>query len=322
MHSPVTALLWERWRRTRWVFIAAILLPFSGWLMHEAGHSMLGGIVAATWLGMGSVALTGVLLLGQCEVRSLDLAFPKRLFRFPVRTVTFLAVHMGYGVVAIALPLLIIIGLGKLFGDIVWNWWIGLGKVYGEYFWRWWIGLLWLETVFVAVQAMAWLRGSKAVFLFLIPSLTGVFTLHYLAAKFDLPMGTYILCSVIIVLSCVISFWNVSADRRGAWASGRQWVDTLLSMFRKRATKDFESPLHAQTWFEFRLAGYLFPIATLGFIGAVVGVLILILIFGDESILTPSSLEKDIRGMLGVTAISAWPVRLSTTYSTTWGKRG
>lgn len=306
IHSPVTALIWERWRRTRWVLIAAILLPFSGWLMHEADYSTLGGIVAVTWLGLGTVALTAVLLLGQCEVRNLDLAFPKRLFRFPVRTVTLLAVNMGYGVVTIALPLLIIIGLGKLSGDIVWNWWIGLGKVSGEYLWKWWIGFLWLETVFVAVQAMAWLRGAKAVFFFLAPSLTGVFTLLYLAAKFGLPMGTNILCPVIIVLCCVICFWNVSADRRGAWISGWQWVGFLFSIFRKRRTKGFASALHAQTWFEFRQAGYLFPIATLGLIGSILGVYIMILIFGDVSILSPSSLDKDIPGMLGLTAIAAW----------------
>jgi hypothetical protein len=49
-----------------------------------------------------------------------------------------------------------------------------------------------------------------------------------------------------------------------------------------------------------------FPIATLGFIGAVLGVYILILIFGDESILSPPALDKDIPGMLGMTAIAAW----------------
>ncbi len=228
IHSPVMALIWERWRRTRWVLIAAILLPFSGWLMHEADYSMLGGIIAVTWLGLGTVALTAVLLLGQCEARNLDLAFPKRLFRFPVRTVTLLAVNMGYGVVTIALPLLIIIGLGKLFGDIFWNWWIGLGKVYGEYLWKWWIGLLWLETVFVAVQAMAWLRGAKAVFFFLVPSLTGVFMLLYLAAKFGLPMGTNILCPVIIVLCCAICFGMY--PRIGGvpgQAAGNGWIPFL-----------------------------------------------------------------------------------------------
>ena len=305
MHSPVMALLWERWRRTRWVLIAAILLPLSGWLTHAAGYGMLGGIVAVTWLGLGSVALTAVLLLGQCEVRNLDLAFPKRLFRFPISTVILLAVNVGYGVVAIALPLLIIIGLGKVFSDYVWNWWILLGKVFGDYVGNWTISLLMLETGFVVLQTLAWLRGARAVFFFVVPSLTGVFTLLYLAAKLGLPMGTNILCPVIIVLSFGICFWNVSADRRGAWISGWQWTGFLISIFRKRATKGFTSPLHAQTWFESRQTGYLFPIAALGLIGAVLGIYILILIFGDESLLSASALDKDIHSMLGLTAIAA-----------------
>ena len=291
MHSPVTALLWERWRRTRWAMIAAILLPLSGWLIHEAGYDPLGEIVAVTFWVLGSILLTGMLLLGQCEMRSLDLAFPKRLFRFPVRTVTLLATNMGYGVVAIALPFLFIIGPAKVFSDLVGNWWISLLR---------------LETGFIVLQTLAWLNGARAVFFFLVPSLMGVFTLLYLAAKFGLPVGVNVLCPAIIVLCCAISFWNVSADRRGAWISGWRWVDFLFSVFRKRRTKGFSSALHAQTWFESRQTGYLFPIATLGLIGPVVGLIITALILGDEPPSPASVSNKFIPDMLWLTMVAAW----------------
>ncbi len=291
MHSPVTALLWERWRRTRWVLIGAILLPFSGWFLHEMDYDMLGGIVAVTFWILGSILLTGVLLLGQCEMRNLDLAFPKRLFRFPVRTVTLFALNMGYGIVAIALPFLFIIGPAKVFSNFAENWWISLLK---------------LETGFIVLQTLAWLNGARAVVFFLVPSLTGLFALLYLAAKLDLTMGANILGPVIIAVCLAIAYWNVSADRRGVWISGWQWMDTLFSVFRKRRTKDFRSALHAQTWFESRQTGYLFPIATIGLIGPVLGLIIMAFLLGVEPPSPGSISIKAILDLLWLTVTAAW----------------
>jgi hypothetical protein len=267
MHSPVTALLWERWRRTRWALIVAISAPLIGWLVRAAGYDIVGGILALSFGVLGLELLAVVLLFGQCEMKSLNLGFPKRLLRFPVRTVTLLSVYVGYGVVAIALPCLIALAFAKAFGYRVDNWWTTL---------------LILETGFIWLQTMAWLTGVRAVFFFLVPSTVGAFTIAYLAARYLVPLKANILCPIIIALCCGISVWNVTADRRGAWISGWRWVDSLFSLFRRRRTKGFRSALHAQTWFESRQIGYLFPITVLGIIGPLLGAMIIAYILSDE----------------------------------------
>jgi hypothetical protein len=289
--NAVTALLWERWRRTRWAVIATFLAPLAGWIVGAAGYVTVGGLVALSFWVLGTLLLAGVLLFGQGEMQDLNLGFPKRLFRLPVRTVSLIAIYMGCGVTAMALPFLTIFGYAKVFNISFENGWT--------------IFLI-IETGFIWLQTLAWLKGARAVFFFLIPSLTGVFMLLYLAARHLLTLDVHIVCPAIILLCCGISFWNVSADRRGAWISGWQWVDSLLSLFRRKRTKDFASVLHAQTWFETRQAGYLFPVAALGFVGPVIGWKIATIILFHE--FPPPALVsyKSILGILMTTLIAAW----------------
>jgi len=247
--------------------MVAILAPLLGWIVRGAGHDTVGGIVELVSWFYGSVLLAQVLFMGHCEARDLDLSFPKRLFRFPVRTSILLSVHMGYGVVAIALPFLTVLGYAAIFDS-----------PFG--YWR---AFLILETTFITWQTLAWLSGARAVFYFLLPSLAGVVTYHYLAARFDLPTGTNILCPAIIVLCCGISVWNVCADRRGAWISGWRWVDSLFSLFLKSPGEGFGSALRAQSWFESRQTGYIYPIAILGLMVPLLGLRIMTLILFPET---------------------------------------
>jgi hypothetical protein len=289
--NAVTMLLWERWRRTRWAVIAATLAPLTGWIIGAAGYKMMGGLVSRSFWVLGTLLLVGVLLFGQCEMQSLNLGFPRRLFRFPVRTVTLLAVYMGYGVAVMALPFLATFGYAKVFGSSFKNWWAVF---------------LILETAFVWLQTLAWLNGARSVFFFLIPSLTGLFTLLYLAAGYLLTLDVNIVCPAIIALCCGISFWNVSADRRGAWISGWQWVGFLSSLFRRKRTKGFASAPHAQKWFETRQVGYLFPIAVLCFVGPVLVEKIAALILSDEFPPPALASYQSIRVILMATMIAAW----------------
>ncbi|MEE8306248.1 MAG: hypothetical protein V3R81_03225 [Gammaproteobacteria bacterium] len=268
MHSPVTALLGERWRRTRWALIVAILAPGCGWLIRVAGYDTVGGIIATSFGFLGLELLAGVLLFAQCEMRNLNLGFPRRLFRFPVGTVTLICVYMGYGVVAMALPVLVAFGVAKAFGDSLED--------------PWTVFLI-VVTGFVWLQTLAWIRGARSVFFFLIPSIVGMFMLLYVAARFLLPLDAYILCPVILVLCCGVSFWSVSADRRGAWISGWRWLGSLAGVFRRRRTKGFASGLHAQRWFEWRQTGDLFPVAALAFVGPLLAGKIVMLILSNES---------------------------------------
>jgi len=291
MHSPLTALLWERWRRTRWAVMAAVLAPVIGLLIRVAGHDLVGRAIAASFWAFGVQLLAVVLLFAQCELKNLNLGFPKRLFRFPVRTAALLAVYMGYGVAAIALPCLVGFAYAKSFGDSLENAWTTF---------------LVIGAMFVWLQTLGWLTGARAVFYFLIPTLAAASLLLYLSGKYDLALGSNVLCVAIIVLCCGISYWNVSADRRGAWISRWRWLSYLFGLFRRRRRKGFASKLHAQRWFESRQTGYLFPLAALIFIGPAVAGKIMGLILTDESPPPALASYESLSELLFLPAIAAW----------------
>ena len=289
--NAVTALLWERWRRTRWMLITAVLAPFSGWIVGAAGYKIVGVLVSLSFWFFGTLLLAAVLLFGQGEMKDLNLGFPKRLFRLPVRTVTLLVVYMGWGVGVIALPFLSIYGYTKVFGIP---------------FESWWTSFLIVEAGFIWLQTLAWLKGARGVFFFVIPSLAAAFTLFFLTARYLLPLEAFIICPIIIILCFGISFWNVSADRRGAWISGGQWPDFLLYLFRRRRSKDFASALQAQTWFETRQIGYLFPIAALCFVSPVLVWRIAEVILYDEFPPPALASYQSNLGILMMTAVAAF----------------
>lgn len=115
MNSKVMMLLWERWQRTRWAIIGVCLLFLTRLLIYVPNFDALGKSIINFYVPVYFIILIPLLLLGQCEARHLDLAFPKRLFRFPVSTPILFIVYMGYGIVAVALPFLISSGIENLF---------------------------------------------------------------------------------------------------------------------------------------------------------------------------------------------------------------
>ncbi len=258
--------LWERWRRTRWAVIAACLLPLSGGLLYTLGDAAIINAVNGTKIlfYLFFTILTGWLLVGQCESRNMDLEFPKRLFRFPIGTTILLAVYMGYGVVAVAVPTLIVFGFVKWFFEPISD--------------AWTIFLV-LETVYIVLQTLSWL-GGPARFLCITLALAFVYTLLKVTAMFNLFIGIKILCLIIIFLCCGISFWSISKYRHGGWLNSWRWVDSFVGMFRKKPSKHFASPLHAQIWFELRQTGHLFPLTALCFISPILGYVIYNLAMG------------------------------------------
>jgi hypothetical protein len=258
MYSKVMMLLWERWRRTHWAVIAACLLPISGRLIYMAGSAPQENAVQFTVMfwNLGYLLLIIGLLVGQCEVRHMDLAFPNRLFKLPVCTTTLVTVYLGYGVVFMALPFLVFVGFEKLFFDC------------NNYTWS---TLLILETVYIVLQALSWL-GGPARFLCIALALTFVYTLLKVTAMFNLLIGINILFLIIILLCCGISLWSVSQYRHGAWLNDWKWVGSFIDVFRKRSSKPFMSALHAQIWFELRQTGYILPLSALCVIGIILGI--------------------------------------------------
>lgn len=80
----------------------------------------------------------------------------------------------------------------------------------------------------------------------------------------------------------------------------------LSSLFRRDPTKDFASALHAQTWFETRQTGYLFPIAALVFVGPVLAGRIADILLSDEFSPPVSASYESLPGILRMIMIAAW----------------
>ncbi|NLD37178.1 MAG: hypothetical protein GX654_09945 [Desulfatiglans sp.] len=258
MITIIKALLWERWKRTRWALISGSLLALSGQIMYLTGYISQEKVVpiSKTFSYLGFLLLTIVLLAGHCESRELDFSFPKRLFRYPIRTSTLFCVYMGYGMVAVAIQSLILFGFEKLFSDQI------------SYTWT---QLLWFVTVYIVMQTLSWLSWllrPGARFLCLVPIITGIYVcfLLFFAGYYNLSVNTNTLF-LIILISIVISFWGVSVHRNYTWSSSLQWVDSLLGILRRKPSKPFTSAMHAQIWFESRQKGHIFPLSTLCAIG-------------------------------------------------------
>jgi uncharacterized integral membrane protein len=253
MNSKILSLLWERWRRTRWALIAACLSPLLGPLMYNTGYINLENAIHVTnliWY-LSFIILIFFLILGQCETREVDLSFPKRLFRFPVRTIILIIVYMGYGIASVALQYLIVIGINELFFELISD--------------RWTTFLV-LMTVYIAFQTFSWVGWPVLIF-FLVLWVAGVILLPFYTDKYY----PNILCPAIILLCCVISFWCVSMYRYGTKVSYFQWIDKFFNLFSRRSSKPFSSPLQAQIWFEMRQTAYIFPLSALCFIGPMLG---------------------------------------------------
>lgn len=253
MNSPILSLLWERWRRSRWALIAACLSPLLGPLMYNTGYISLENAIHFT-NSFGNViflALIISLLLGQCESKNVDVSFPERLFRLPVRTTTLLIVFMGYGIIAVALQYLIVTGMKELFFDRI-----------GDR----WTTLLILITIYVTFQTLSWV-GWHALVFGLILWVAGIIVLPFLGYRYN----PNIICPVIILICFTISFFSMSAYRSGTWLKGFQWFDNFLNLFSRRSSKPFPSSLQAQIWFEMRQIGYIFPLTALCIIGPILG---------------------------------------------------
>lgn len=259
MHSKVMILLWERWKVTRWLLILSCLLPLLGRLMYLTGFTSL---ESSTFLSkffwyIGFCWLTLVLFMGHCEAQDLKLSFPERLFRYPVRTRTLLLVYMGYGVMVIAIQAIIFLGFEKLFFDPI------------NFKWSY---LLILEITYIIVQTIAWLSWIPRAglrFLLLIPSygIMSFSLFYFFRGGLNFSMGITILYIIIIFICCMISLLSVSAHRHKTWEFNWKWIDRSFTIFRRRPSKPFASPLQAQIWFELRQTGHLFLIAFLMLIG-------------------------------------------------------
>jgi len=268
MHSKVMILLWERWKVTRWGLILSCLLTLLGRLLYLTGFINLESSIffSKFFLLLGFSSLTLLLFLGHYEAQDLKFSFPERLFRYPVSTTTLIILYMGYGVAAIAIQALIFFGFEKLFFDPI------------NFKWSY---LLIFEITYITLQTMSWLSWIPKAgfrFLLLIPSYGSMsFSLFFFFGDgLNFSISIAILCIIIIFICFMISLSSVSAHRHYKWEFNRKWGDRHFTIFWRRPSRPFTSPLQAQIWFELRRTGQLFLIA---FLMIIVMLLISVLIY-------------------------------------------
>ncbi len=259
MRTPLMALIWERWRRTWYAIVPALSFPLAlalGSMLND--FSMSTDNLVSNSLALAMPFLFGFLLLSHCDRDDMYLAFPKRLLRLPRRTSVLVAVQLVYGIVVFAAY------LGAIKFAALWS----VGDWNPD---TWLRAFTAIVATYLYAQTIAWVLGSLP---FVLTILVGGFSYPFLAA-FALRTLNWEHCdpnrligmlAAFAVVCYLVSVQAVALQRRGTWQAG------LGAMLRARRTdhtggmRVFASPLAAQTWYEWRRKGYLFPLLA-GFAG-------------------------------------------------------
>jgi hypothetical protein len=245
MHSPIRALLWERWRRTWWtVLLAIVCMALVGAIMGGKGDEE--GIILLTSPPL--LLLFGVLILGHCGRDQLDGTYPRRLLRLPLSTVTLTAVHMAYGAAVVGLSCAILLGTAYLCEGATPHLMRFAALVFVAYF---------------VFQTLAWIEGPYALgacaFGLLTPLAIGVGMYLLRDAVLMRPMGFCVFCLAVITACLAVSVWVISRDRCGTKGAVLDWLRPRLPDLRGR-TEPFASAGAAQVWYEGRLMGRRLPL--------------------------------------------------------------
>ncbi len=303
MRSPLWALSWSVWRPYRWglaacaavwlaLAVLGLFLPRGMWAPAAPEDGPIPA-VAATVLALSLPAFVFVL----CAFSSIPLGmhldaresgFPVRTFTLPVRTAVLVAVPMlqatavAVGVwVALAGAVLRPAGIDvELVGPAL----LTAGLV------AWLQALIW--------QPFPW-RFLRVVVLALV--LTAVGMAPAFALAFGLPLVAIVAQAALLPAACGVALAGVARARQGDvphWSGQSRLAAAFASVFPRRRAP-FESPLQAQTWFEWRMRGMGFPFM----VGLVVVVWTLIVLTGAGERAVANMAEMDIPH--GATAVVA-----------------
>ena len=268
MYSKINVLLWECWKITCWILIMSCILSLSGRLLYLTGFIGLEDSVVASKLTyfIGFSILSLFLFIGSSKPNDLKLTFPERLFRYPVSTQTLITVYMGYGIVAIAIQAFVFFGFEMLF--------FNSPNIRWSYFFI-------FETTFIILQTISWLSwipGAMFHFIFCILSSISIYLSLYTFwdESISFSTGNIFLCLFIILICWAVSLMIVSTHRHNKWNFDRRWGDRYFTIFNRKPSRPFPSPMQAQIWLELRQIGHLF---TIGFLSIIIPFIIIIPVY-------------------------------------------
>lgn len=253
MRSPTVALLWDIWRRHRWMIVLSLVLASAGRLVEfvdRDGSVLVGLLKMASFLcvfGASSYTDTSGSRAG---------GFPERLFLLPVSTRRLVAVPMLAGITAIELlkllwwsPSLVIGDMSEPFAAVL------LGAA-----------VILCQTCLWTLARLGPLRlvilGVGAVGLFAIGLLPSLAPTPPPAWRTEFAMSLYVLG--LMAVAAMLAFTHLASVRSGG-GPRRPHTDRLVAFITAMAPvrrTPFRSAAAAHFWFDWRSAGVVLPLLT------------------------------------------------------------
>ncbi len=258
MHRPTIPVLWEVWRRHRWVLVASLVYFVA---ISSLSHAVSDRVIFGLDLSIHEDAIFFVLLFLACplvvgliplfayacnaDIVGRESTFPTRMLTLPLTTRALVGWPMVYGTVAIALS------------------WLAVGSLVlrpgGLNVPLWWPAAL-LAGCLAWLQALLWrpfgLPGLRIVAAVVpIGVLVAVSSLRWMAGLPE-PVVSLLLAGTIPPAYAVATA-GVSRARRGDqpdWLWLEAWAQRVAGWFTRRG-RSFASPSRAQVWFEWRRNG-------------------------------------------------------------------
>ena len=251
MRSPAQAIAWEicsKNRRT--LFIAFGLIPLCALLGYivPAGQELVNLVLAFSAL-FTFVSLIWVTSYTANDSRGRFAGFPSWMYTLPLRTSILVGCPMLLGAV--------LVGVAASFWEVII---CHYSNIRVEPKTLCWHGLLAVGTL-ISVQALVWslhrFRWIRIVALVLV--IYAFLYVGLVGRMWNFPGGAYYWFGGVALATAVAAMGGVAGverDRRGEWVGWTgKWLERLLDLAPRRESP-FQSPAHAQFWFEWRRKGF------------------------------------------------------------------
>ena len=264
MHSPVTALAWEIWKRGRrsaWlVMICLAFCAFINLIIPDTNHALFSAVFGIAMV-LSVSFLMGLLNCTEASPAKEWNGFPYRIFTLPVPTWKLVAVPMVLALVTVELLYLAWIKLVWTHSQIDRPLWYAI--ILGAY-------VLYFQTTLWSLSEFRILRtvvlsigGVSGILVAVLPAFEKINMVSspWFSEGRLIPIVLGTLPIAFVTAWASVARQRHGGGRRGNWIKG--FVEWLVDVLPRR-TKDFKSPAAAQFWFEWRRAGLLLP-ACVGF---------------------------------------------------------
>jgi hypothetical protein len=300
MHSPVTALAWEIWRKNRgWAYLIIGMILFGRIWLAFFGNRYQG--LPTMLLFTSHLFVFGIFNYTEENPQRSTTGFPHRLYSLPVSSLLLVTVPTIW---AIASLLLVRFAWTAFNGFEV----DGFATVKLITFTFLYQGILWVLDDFGVIRII--ILGIVAIWLIAFGGLSGVYSKSL--------ENVHIIELLLLTIAVFLVSWGYVARQRSGSATGGELKhrEAFASRVpgRPRRAKPFGSPAAAQFWFEWRRSGYVLPF----YVG-----LLLLVVFVPISIYASHEADSTLRilgAALAMPIILALPIGKGFSKPDFWSK--